>query len=166
MPEAISNTSPLVYLYRIDVVDWLPQLFDDVWIPKAVSEELVKGLGLGHDVPNPNAYRWLKIVDPRATPSEWLSLDLGPGEVAAMALALENPSRVVLLDDRLARRTSQAAGLKVWGTLKVLLEAKNQGLTEAIEPFVRLLTGTGMWISDDIRQRILALAGEGDTSSR
>jgi predicted nucleic acid-binding protein len=42
-----------------------------------------------------------------------------------MALALENPDRVVLLDDMLARRTAQAAGLQVWGTLKVLLEAKS-----------------------------------------
>lgn len=36
-----------------------------------------------------------------------------------MALALENSDRVVLLDDMLARRTAQVAGLQVWGTLKV-----------------------------------------------
>ena len=30
MPEAISNTSPLLYLYRIDVLQWLPELFDEV----------------------------------------------------------------------------------------------------------------------------------------
>lgn len=77
-----------------------------------------------------------------------------------MALALENPTRVVLLDDLLARRTAQAAGLTVWGTLKVLLEAKAQGLTDRIEPLVNRLGDTGMWLSDEIRQRILALAGE------
>jgi predicted nucleic acid-binding protein len=37
-------------------------------------------------------------------PSEWLSLDLGTGELEAMALALENRRHVVLLDDALARR--------------------------------------------------------------
>jgi predicted nucleic acid-binding protein len=36
-----------------------------------------------------------------------------------MAIALENPTRIILLDDMLARRTTQAAGLTVWGTLKV-----------------------------------------------
>lgn len=41
-----------------------------------------------------------------------------------MALALEHPDRIVLLDDSLARRIAQEAGLHVWGTLKVLLEAK------------------------------------------
>jgi len=64
------------------------------------------------------------------------------------------------LDDALARRIAQAAGLNVWGTLKVLLEAKSQGLTESIEPLVNRLENSGMWISDDIRQRVLALAGE------
>ena len=31
MPEAISNASPLLYLYRIGVVEWLPKLFDEIW---------------------------------------------------------------------------------------------------------------------------------------
>ena len=160
MPDAISNTSPLLYLHRIGAIDWLPRLFNAIWIPVAVQDELKEGLRKGYDAPDPSAYRWLQVVDPRATPSEWLSLDLGVGELAAMALALENPSRIVLLDDMLARRTAQAAGLTVWGTLKVLLEAKTHGLTDRIEPLVNRLSDTGMWLSDKVRERILALAGE------
>ena len=30
MPEAITNTSPLLYLYRIGVLEWLPGLFNEV----------------------------------------------------------------------------------------------------------------------------------------
>ena len=77
-----------------------------------------------------------------------------------MALALENQDRIVLLDDMLARRTAKAAGLTVWGTLKILLEAKEHGLTRQIAPLVDRLRDTGMWISDEIHQRILKLAGE------
>jgi hypothetical protein len=33
MPKAISNTSPLLYLHRIDVLDWLPMLFSEIWVP-------------------------------------------------------------------------------------------------------------------------------------
>jgi predicted nucleic acid-binding protein len=33
MPKAISNTSPLLYLYRVGTIHWLPQLFEEVWIP-------------------------------------------------------------------------------------------------------------------------------------
>jgi len=160
VPEAISNTSPLLYLHRIGVLDWAPKLFSEVWTPGAVVSELQEGERKGYDVPNPRDYAWLQIVEPRSVPSEWLTLDLGPGELAVLALALENPSRVALLDDGLARQIAQAAGLTVWGTLKVLLEAKPQSLTESVAPLIKKLEDAGMWMSDDIRQRVLALAGE------
>ncbi|MUG99194.1 DUF3368 domain-containing protein [Scytonema sp. UIC 10036] len=160
MLKAISNTSPLLYLYRIESLHWLPELFGEIWIPDSVVFELHEGRQKGYDVPNPKNYHWLQLRQPRSTPSEWLSLDLGAGELAAMALALENPECVVLLDDALARRIAQAAGLQVWGTLKILLEAKSQGLTETIKPFVARLSNAGMWLSEDIRRRVLALANE------
>ena len=160
MRIAISNTSPLLYLYRISVLDWLPQLFGEIWIPRAVALELEEGQQRGYDVLNPSSYNWLQVVEPMHTPSEWLALDLGTGELAAMALALENPSHIILLDDGLARRTAHAAGLQVWGTLKVLLEAKSEGLTKRIEPLVDRLAGAGLWISEDVRLRVLAIAGE------
>jgi len=160
MAEAITNTSLLLYLYRVGALEWLPRLFSKIWTPSAVMIELREGQRKGYDVPNPDDYDWLKIVDPASVPSEWLTLDLGLGEIAVMALALENPERVVLLDDALARQIAQAAGLEVWGTLRVILEAKSRGLTESVKPVVKRLAEAGMWISDDIQRRILALAGE------
>jgi len=165
MSEFISNTSPLLYLYRIDALSWLPILCNEVQIPQAVAQELSEGRQRGYDVPDPQSYEWLKIVDPRVIPPEWLNLDLGVGELAVLALALEHPECTVLLDDRQARRIAQAAGLNVWGTLKVLIEAKSQGLVERIAPHVDLLESTGMWMSDGIRRRVLALAGEEETNS-
>jgi hypothetical protein len=32
MPDAISNTSPLLYLYRIEALMWLDALFGEVWM--------------------------------------------------------------------------------------------------------------------------------------
>lgn len=162
MSKVISNTSPLLYLYRIGAINWLPKLFDEVWTPDAVKNELLAGRSKGYDVPSPADFKWLRIVNPKSTPSEWLALDLGTGEILAMALALENPKHIILLDDMLARRTAQAAGLQVWGTLKVLLEAKSQGLVDKVEPFVTSLNDAGMWVSVAVTQRILILAGESE----
>jgi predicted nucleic acid-binding protein len=103
---------------------------------------------------------WIRIIEPRPVPSEWLVFDLGRGELAALALGLEHPERVVLLDDGLARRIGQAAGLTIWGTLKILLEAKSAGLIPAVAPRLESLEKAGMWMSKDIRQRVLSLAGE------
>ena len=121
---------------------------------------MLAGQTKGYDVPIPINYPWLRTVNPKNMPSEWLALDLGAGELSAMALALENPNHIILLDDGLARRTATAAGLTVWGTLKVLLEAKSLGLVDRIEPMIGRFSEVGMWISDDIKRRILKLAGE------
>jgi predicted nucleic acid-binding protein len=158
--EVISNTSPILYLHCIGKLEWLRELFSKVWIPDAVVEELREGRRRGHDVPDPELLEWIQIVVPQSVPSVWLTLDLGAGELETLALALENPAKVVLLDDDLARRIGQAAGLTVWGTLKVLLAAKETGLTPTIAQHLTRLVESGMWISDNLRHRILALAGE------
>src|SRR5215203_2966329 len=150
MPKAITNTSPLLYLYRIEAINWLAKLFDEVWTPEAVKDELLAGRNKGYNVPDPADYPWLRIVNPQSMPSEWLALDLGAGEIAAMALALENSNHIILLDDGLARRTAKVAGLQVWGTLKVLLEAKSQGLVDKIAPYVSNLSEAGMWVSAEV----------------
>lgn len=160
MAKAISNTSPLLYLYRAGALDLLPLLLDEIWIPRAVQHELEQGQQRGYAVPGLSDCSWAKIVDPKAVPSEWLGLDLGAGELAAMALALENPDCIVLLDDALARRIARAAGLQVWGTLQVLLTAKQRGLCNQVGPVLQRLVESGMWISDEIKRRVLLLAGE------
>lgn len=89
MPDAISNTSPLLYLYRINALDWLPRLFGRVWTSHAVVTELEEGRRRGFEVPAPIHIPWLDIVEPQWVPSEWLALDLGPGELSVLALAGE-----------------------------------------------------------------------------
>ncbi|RME76623.1 MAG: DUF3368 domain-containing protein [Chloroflexi bacterium] len=160
MSDAISNTSPLLYLYRIGKIELLPRLFDKIFTVPSVADELQTGHQKGYDVPLLERYHWLEIVSPKQTTSEWLARDLGKGELETIALALERQEMIVLLDDGLARRIAQAAGIEVWGTLRVLLEAKNQGLLPAIAPLIDDLSDSGMWISADIKRRILSLAGE------
>jgi predicted nucleic acid-binding protein len=157
---AISNTSPLLYLYRIGGLMWLARLFTEVWVPDAVIAELEAGRKRGYDVPVIEQYPWIKRVNPRHVPEEWLVLDLGPGELVTLALAFEHREQVVLLDDLLARRIAKAAGLQLWGTLRVLLEAKAQGMIPELAPYVNKLVQAGMWVSEDIRRRIFRLSGE------
>lgn len=89
-------------------------------------------------------------------------LALLPGcELAALALGLEHRDRVLLLDDGIARRIGKAAGLTVWGTLRVLLEAKARGWTDSVSSHLEKLEASGMWISEEVRRRVFVLAGEG-----
>lgn len=160
MPDAVSNTSPLLYLHRIGVFGWLPEMFGEIRIPDAVANEFAEGQRRGYDVPDPDDYEWLRVVGSENTSSERLSLDPGAGEIGAMSPGLENPEKIILPDDLLAREIAKAAALTVWGTLRILLEAKSAGLTEAVEPLIDRLCQKGMRLSENIRRRILALAGE------
>jgi predicted nucleic acid-binding protein len=143
MPEAVTNTSPLLYLHSIGTLNWLPELFSAIVVPAAVVRELQEGRQRGYDVPDPADYAWLEIAEPGAVPSEWFALDLGPGELAVLALGLEDQRKILLLDDGLARRIAHAARLQVWGTLTVLLESKKRGLTGAIAAHLQRLEKAG-----------------------
>lgn len=141
MSKAISNTSPLLYLYRINALEWLPILFDSIITTPATINELKEGQGLGYDVPNPGKYDWLKILSSHHIPPEWYALDLG-------------------IDDLLARRAAKIAGLFVWGTLRILIEAKNKRIIKNVKPYILRLEKSGLWISNEIMSRILKLAEE------
>jgi predicted nucleic acid-binding protein len=131
-----------------------------VWIPSAVVSELQAGQLKECGVPNPNDYGWIRVVEPRSLPSEWFAVDLGVGEIAAISLAMDYPEAIILLDDALARRTAKAAGLHVWGTLRILLETKANGLIDNVKSPLNRVSEAGMRISEEIAQRVLVLAGE------
>ena len=165
MTRATCSISPIVFLYRIGALDWLPELFDEVWMPSVVLDDLLQARFVGYDVPSPFNLPWLQYADPQVTiPGAWVALDLSSGEVAAMSLAFENQNCIVLLDEPIGRRAASLVGIQYWGTLKILLEAKSRGLTQSIAPYVDRLGTTGLWIVGETRQRILKLAGEADSA--
>ena len=130
-------------------------------MPSVVLDDLLQARFVGYDVPSPFNLPWVQYQDPQLTiPATWMALDLASGEVAAMSLAFENPDCTVLLDEPMGRRAARLVGIKYWGTLKILLEAKAHGLTDSIAPYVDSLGKTGLWIVGETRQRILRLAGE------
>ena len=165
MRKATCSISPIVFLYRIGALDWLPELFDEVWMPSVVLDDLLEARFSGYDVPSPFNLPWMEYADPQVTiPGAWVALDLSSGEVAAMSLAFENRDCVVLLDEPIGRRAAGLVGIEYWGTLKILLEAKQRGLTASIAPYVDRLGTTGLWIVGETRQRILKLAGEANAA--
>lgn len=163
MIRATCSVSPIVFLYRIGALDWLPELFNEIWMPTVVLDDLLQARFNGYDVPSPFNLPWVQYEDPQITiPAAWVALDLSSGEVAAMSLAFENRDCLVLLDEPMGRQAARLVGIKYWGTLKILLEAKKRGLTASIAPYVERLGKTGLWIVGETRQRILKLAGEAD----
>lgn len=100
MPElVISNTSPLFYLHRLRHLDVLQKLYQQLVVPEAVRDELHVGRVQGEDTPEMTAYDWIEIRAVRVPAVIHLITDLGPGEAQVLALALEEPESLVILDD-------------------------------------------------------------------
>lgn len=88
-----------------------------------------------------------------------LQLLVDEGEAAAIALAAELGWHVVL-DDRKARRIARQMGLKVIGTIGVLVKAKQAGIIPTIMPLLEALGTAGFHLSAPLKSEALRLAGE------
>jgi hypothetical protein len=99
---------------------------------------------------------WLK---PCADEFEMPSGRLDPGEASAIARALEIEAGL-LLDDRAAVVYARALGLKVIGTLGLLVLAKRRGEIERVAPLIEELRRGGHYLGPRAVQAALSAAGE------
>ena len=144
MPELIvCNTSPLFYLHRLGQLGLLRTLYSRIAVPEAVVTELRAGREHGEDAPDLDEMDWIEVHPVRVPQLIALITDFGPGEAEVLALAMENPGSLVILDDRLARTVAKGRGLRVTGTAGVLLKAKHDGALPAVAPLLADLARLG-----------------------
>ena len=160
MPDVISDTSPLQYLFQTGHLDLLPNLYGTVLVPRAVADELAVGRALGIPLPDPNGLPWVQICAAKESDLLTLVPDLGSGERASLALALNTPGSILILDDLLARRYADFLKLRYTGTLGVLLRAKIAGHIAIIRPVLDELDRLRLRLSGDTRAAVLRRAGE------
>jgi predicted nucleic acid-binding protein len=156
---AVADTGPLHYLILIGHADLFGQLLERVLIPDAVHGELCNP-GAPASVRN-----WI------ASPPPWLSADpvpsaaldtvdasLDDGERAAIALAVQVRSDLVLMDDRAGVAVAQAKGFVVTGTLGLLVRGARRGLLD-LPTALDALGQTNFHWTAALRHRILAEHG-------
>ena len=96
-----------------------------------------------------------QVVGPRI-----LSASLGAGESEAISLALEVQARLLILDDRPARRLAQALHLPPIGTVGILLAAKRQNVVPVLRPSLDALVQHDFRIGQRLYEQVLRDAGE------
>jgi predicted nucleic acid-binding protein len=161
LPDVICDTSPLQYLYQLDLLHILPALAAQVIVPPAVVSELAEGRSQGVSLPDVTRLTWVSVRRPVSELALPLVTDLGPGETQVLMLALETGDAVVVLDDALARRVAEMLGIRLTGTLGLLLDAKRAGLVSAVAPLLDKLQALRFRLAPHTRAAVLKLAGEG-----
>ena len=154
----VIDTGVLIALSRAGALDLLPRLPYRFICSPEVRAELDTGAVQGHPAVH---LRWIHIV-PLRNPLQLLveGIDLDPGEASVIQLAREQGNVGVCADDAKARRAAQAAGLKVTGSLGLLIRAKTLGLVPAIRPLVEQALAAGIWYDTHLVNRVLASVGE------
>lgn len=154
----ISNTTPLITLGALGLLDVMRQLYGIVWIPPSVHAEYQRGRARHPQQPNLQPLTWVIVKPPRGAFVLPPSLDVG--ERDAIALALATQASRILLDERHARSVAAQLGLAVTGSVGVLLAAKQTGLIPLIKPLLEQLVAQGRYISPSLYNLILQQAGE------
>ncbi len=154
----VADSGPLIALGRLDALHLLPALFSEIQVTATVlvecsaRQEFVDAQRIGRAV----QAGWLK---PCADHFEGSGGRLDPGEASAIARALEIDAGL-LLDDRAAVVYARALGLKVLGTMGLLVLAKRRGLVERVAPLIAQLQAGGHYLGEAAVQAALRAAGE------
>ena len=155
----IADSSPLIALAVIEKLEILKELYENVYVPTAVLQEVVRT-----DKPFANELKLFlsgRIKDAKNKMAvKILSGDIGAGEAEAIVLALETQPAVALIDDLKARRFAKMNGIEVIGTMGILLKAKKDELIKEIKPLIYELLQHDIRISTKIIEITLQAAQE------
>lgn len=128
MIVVVSDTSPLNYLVLIGHIEVLPAIFGRVLIPIAVHEELQQeGAPPAVRIWVSTLPDWVEIRKPTFVDE---TMDLGKGEMEAIALAEETGADFLLIDERKGSQAARDRHLKTAGTLAVLDRSDAFGLLD------------------------------------
>ena len=156
----ICNTSPLQYLYQVDLLHLLPTLFGSAQAPPAVAVELDEGRRRGIRLPELAEISWMTVRPVRDRTSLPPGTSLGNGEKEVLALGLETPDHLIVMDDRNARRHAKAVGLETTGTLGTLVLAKERGVIDTIRPILNRLQELQFRVDAGTLKTVLDMAEE------
>lgn len=150
MDLVISDASCIIALEDIGELKILKGLFNQVIVTDIVREEIQA------DLPD-----WIKVSsDYEERELQILALELDKGEASAIALALKNATSRIILDERKGRKVAKRLGIKVIGTLGIIIKAKEGGIINSGKEVLNKLEKHGFWLSSQMKKSILERLGE------
>lgn len=167
MREIVINTGPVIALVAATgTLSWLSELYGGVWVPHDVHSEILAG---GPDVPELEALKGsgnvIRIQPALASTPPVLVRELDRGEASVIHTALERKIETVAIDEKAGRRVARLHGLKVTGSLGILVRARKHGHVNSLAQCIRKMRDKGIWISDELVRQVLSAVDESTDKS-
>lgn len=146
----ISDTSCFIILSKIEELDLLRKIYGKVITTTEIAEEFKQTL--------PD---WV-IIDTVSDKyrQRILEMQIDKGESSAIALALETPESILILDDDKARKVARNLDLTYTGTIGIIIKAKLNGIIPSIKPCLEKIKNTNFRVSVELELLALELAKE------
>lgn len=165
--QAISNSSPLIYLGKIGALDLFKNQFSSIFTTDYVRDEILADTNAPEHLALLNAFDTFLTVRNLANTRFFnllIKMAIHPGEASVIALAREfqqekKISPMLILDDLMAREICESLNIKMTGTLGIILHAvKHAQITvqECKTYFRNLCENTTFRIETRLYSRILA----------
>jgi len=161
--KVVTNASILIGLGGIGRLDLLHERFPDgILMPRAVWREVVEQGGERPGARKVAEANWFTVHDVKAHEMvQLLEMELDEGEAEAIALGLEVEADVLLLDERDARRAAKRLGLRVLGTVGILIWARRVGKIANLREVLDARQSQGRFrISQTLYERALGAGAE------
>ena len=146
----ISDTSCLIVLDKIGELQILYKLFGIIITTSEVASEFGKPLPDWIEIKNAANKNYQAII----------TASIDEGEASAIALALEYKDALLIIDDLKGRNFALQLGLRITGTLGILIEAKLTGHLLLLKPVLEKIKQTNFRLSDKLESLILSRVNE------
>jgi len=154
MPESaiVINTGPIIALIAATGdLSLLANLYSRVIVPREVCDEV---LANGGTMFGATQFASATGIEQRTEPIEigtFLSQFLDRGEASVVQLAISEGIETVCIDEHLGRRVARLNGLRVTGSLGILIRAKREGQSLRISDAVSLMREAGVFLRANVR---------------
>ncbi len=153
-----SNTTPIIALSSIQRLDLLPNLFGEIHLVTEVIDECAAGGPVS--VPILREIDWVKPVQSTPVQNTSVLLELDKGEKHTLDMAIKLNADWVIIDEKIGRNMAEYLGLRVTGTLGILLKAKQQGLIPSFLDSVKAMRAQGIYYQTALITKLSQRVGE------
>ena len=149
--ELVINTGPLLALVAgIGDLSLLEQLYKRVLVPFEVCQEIEKGGASGFGVSEFRRASFIKKQPKSLNITQFLRNALDLGEASVIQLALDENIHTVCIDEAMGRRIARLNGLKLTGSIGVLIRAKQNGFDFSMREAIDRMQSQGIHLSQKV----------------